>query len=847
MAWKLKREVENLDRDGKPVREFARSAKRRRTDSSPPRAPSEGSKREALVGTAFVLNPDLVSAIAANVYFIYPMVVLQINADLSLSTVGGGQPRSEDAARSEDRSLRWAAEEARARLLAQLRKPLSQDEEDVLRSTEVLIWSYVAPMEELSLRVLRETAEDPTPKLDSFDDDNSSPVTTAFMALARTGIIKKRVVDASTPLFLSSRRSVAPTSEDVPSKDGEAKSTKVLPPWNERPPASVAATSNSTSIRNQGGVLATAEGTGERGRPSRERKATVFLDPTETDRADRAATSERLTRSQKVDGELGTGGAALTFKDGLVNNGYYDLVPRHLAAGLHIECGRVARRVEWGGGLGRPCRVVTSPLPHAGKTAQRHRRQFKRHEGGSGVKGPASLDGKHESQVINEGGPEDESGDESEDSEGSDEEGERVDECDFVVVALPLGVLKNRHCDSSVTFIPELPLRKREAFDRIGFGSENKVILRFSSCFWEHKVPYLQTTDPRFRILNGLAFGKGLTLVMHCSPPFGNGYGGLDNDGVVGEAVACLRSMYEPEIRVPDPVFSHVTRWHEDPFSMGAYSYWATGMQLQNVLDAAKPEPDVRSTYNCAERGSSSGFTEDATGGVNGASGLLRAPRLFFCGEHATIRDAQCVHGACNSGERAARQVACAALGFLADLDACVTAGETFWYAPPPPFSSPTVSPAQPSSPPSLGNAESTETSVDAGSAEGEFEPSVSPADVSLSREERSAKRYAQRAAFFNPSENDSDEEADEQWEKRWTGDEATLEDVSGDDASSHQEGQGSLWPAHFFDGPGHSAAVARGAVTGRDILLDSRFSPYPTREQVCRLECKRFEMCQSF
>ena len=49
-------------------------------------------------------------------------------------------------------------------------------------------------------------------------------------------------------------------------------------------------------------------------------------------------------------------------------------------------------------------------------------------------------------------------------------------------------------------------------------------------------------------------------------------------------------------------------------------------------------------------------------------------PRLFFCGEHTSIRAAQCVHGACLSGERAGREVAAAALSQEGTSGALVSA-----------------------------------------------------------------------------------------------------------------------------------------------------------------------------
>ena len=52
---------------------------------------------------------------------------------------------------------------------------------------------------------------------------------------------------------------------------------------------------------------------------------------------------------------------------------------------------------------------------------------------------------------------------------------------DRVIVTLPLGVLKA----DSVQFVPGLSARKREAIRRLGFGSLEKIAMRFSEQFWE--------------------------------------------------------------------------------------------------------------------------------------------------------------------------------------------------------------------------------------------------------------------------------------------------------------------------------------------------------------------------
>ena len=68
---------------------------------------------------------------------------------------------------------------------------------------------------------------------------------------------------------------------------------------------------------------------------------------------------------------------------------------------------------------------------------------------------------------------------------------------------------------------------------------------------------------------------------------------GLPDDVVVAKAVAVLRSIFGdpivPEVRmVPSPIFhsssvcsqpkeSHVTRWRQDEYARGSYSYVAAG------------------------------------------------------------------------------------------------------------------------------------------------------------------------------------------------------------------------------------------------------------------------------
>ena len=99
------------------------------------------------------------------------------------------------------------------------------------------------------------------------------------------------------------------------------------------------------------------------------------------------------------------------------------------------------------------------------------------------------------------------------------------------------------------------------------------------------------------------------------------------DDENVARALTVLRRIFGNEV-VPEPVHAHVTRWREDRFARGSYSYVA--------VDASGKDYDILSQPVAAP-----------------CSGKEpNAPRVFFAGEH-TIRDYPAtVHGALLSGLR---------------------------------------------------------------------------------------------------------------------------------------------------------------------------------------------------
>lgn len=334
-----------------------------------------------------------------------------------------------------------------------------------------------------------------------------------------------------------------------------------------------------------------------------------------------------------------------------------------------------------------------------------------------------------------------------------------VYQADFVVISLPLGVLKSNHEESSVTFSPPLSEDKIDAIHGMGMGVHNKIVLRFreEDMFWPPKVPQLNCLDPRFQFFNLHAYGKPGVLLVHvfAESGFADGYDNLSDPAVVAEVLLVLGGMFckssanvetatanqqsetpespriaegqrrvsslmnicenpdcrhpvipvergAPPIKVqctscgrsmlrgeegkveatkpseksprlrdkaarekdaaetvkfrgeleeielapghgtftwsklPAPAEYIVTRWDQDPYALGSYSYMPCGSSWQMIDDLAAPEP--RSTEH---------------------------PYLFFAGEHCSDLGWQCVHGALETGVRAARDI----LGLLGIID----------------------------------------------------------------------------------------------------------------------------------------------------------------------------------
>ena len=195
-------------------------------------------------------------------------------------------------------------------------------------------------------------------------------------------------------------------------------------------------------------------------------------------------------------------------------------------------------------------------------------------------------------------------------------------EADYVIVSVPLGVLKN----NSIAFKPSLPESKLSAIENIQMGNVNKFLFIWDTPFWDTNIQYIgytPETKGKFNYFmnmlkflpttNGLmtfAFGDYATVTET-----------MTDAQIKNEVMAQLKTIYGNSI--PNPTNMLRTKWGQNINTFGAYSF--------------------------ATNGTTSADFETMAIEINN--------KLFFAGEH-TERDYRAsVHGAYLSGIREADKI----------------------------------------------------------------------------------------------------------------------------------------------------------------------------------------------
>lgn len=208
--------------------------------------------------------------------------------------------------------------------------------------------------------------------------------------------------------------------------------------------------------------------------------------------------------------------------------------------------------------------------------------------------------------------------------------GQKVHEARRAIVTVPLGVLKS----AAITFAPPLPDDVLGPIERIGMGVFNKVFLRFPERFWSESAYALRQLGPAGTPWHtwydvSRISGKPVLLTF-AGGTWGRRIEAMADAEIVASVLSSLRRMYGPSI--PAPVEHWITRWGQDEFARGSYSYVATGASHHDHDAMATPLAGV----------------------------------LHLAGEATWSSDPATVHGALLSGHRAATRI----LGRSVDLRA---------------------------------------------------------------------------------------------------------------------------------------------------------------------------------
>jgi len=210
-----------------------------------------------------------------------------------------------------------------------------------------------------------------------------------------------------------------------------------------------------------------------------------------------------------------------------------------------------------------------------------------------------------------------------------------------VIITLPLGVLQADPEDEGIQFVPELPAAKQAAIQQLAVGNVIKINMSFRERFWERLKRWdedgeaVSFKDASFFHYPEAPIPTWWTQLPIRAPLLVGWAGGpradrLRREGaLLDQAIHSLSLIFNTSTEETRNQLeaSDVHDWHDDPFSRGAYSYVPVdGLPAQQTL--AQPLSD----------------------------------KLFFAGEATCTGHVGTVHGAIQSGQRAAREILSTAL-----------------------------------------------------------------------------------------------------------------------------------------------------------------------------------------
>jgi monoamine oxidase len=196
-----------------------------------------------------------------------------------------------------------------------------------------------------------------------------------------------------------------------------------------------------------------------------------------------------------------------------------------------------------------------------------------------------------------------------------------ITEADYVLVTVPLGVLKA----NTIQFVPALPSVKLTAIEKIGMNCVNKFLLIWDTAFWDdvQYISYTPTIKDKFNyFVNLKKVNPSINALMTFAyADYARQTETMTNAQIIDEIMIHLRDIYGNYIPNPNNILR--TKWNSNENSFGAYSYTAVGTEMRHFDDLAEEIND----------------------------------KLFFGGEHTEADYFSTAHGAYLSGIREADKI----------------------------------------------------------------------------------------------------------------------------------------------------------------------------------------------
>ncbi len=160
-----------------------------------------------------------------------------------------------------------------------------------------------------------------------------------------------------------------------------------------------------------------------------------------------------------------------------------------------------------------------------------------------------------------------------------------------VVVTVPVGVLQS----GDIAFTPPLPEPVAGALTRFQMNAFEKVFLQFDQKFWGEGLYALRRQGPAAKWWHSRydlteAHGEP-TLLTFAAGPAALTTRNWSDDQIAQSVLTSLREIYGDA--VPEPVGVRITRWQDDPFARGSYSFPAVSGKADDHEMLATPVAGV--------------------------------------------------------------------------------------------------------------------------------------------------------------------------------------------------------------------------------------------------------------